>query len=735
MAIIGKIQKKTGLLLIVVAGGLVLFLIQGALDSFRNSTSEDPDLIGIMDGSDIKRGDYMRELEIMKVQHELQTNNKPTENDLDRLHPQVWQKLMFTKGFKRQLDELGIDLSDEEEIDMIQGSSIHPALLNVPAFQTNGKVDVRKIQQYIRNMENMEIKSIEQQKQKAQWDLFLLSVTDNRLQEKYTSLLDKTVYVTKAEAQRDFLAKNSQATYDYLYVPFSAIPDSTIEVTDDKLKEYLEPRKSEFKARESRYIGYVSFKMNPTKADTAVAMEKVTSIRQELVESAQDSNMVISRTEGGDPIKTYEFAAIPYRLKKDSAVYEDTASLKINYVSQPILEGQVYKLYDVLGYLPNDSLFKASASHILIQPDTNTIKDVAQAERIAKDSAEYVLSEALKSGASFESLAAKYSDGPSKTSGGKLGEFGNYGQLQRMVQPFQDAVFAATEEGVISKVVKTQFGYHIIKVDKLAEKKNPEYVIAEVEVNLKPGEETRDSVFNKASIFLKKCKDYTTMDKLAEEDSLLEVVETHVYTPDRRRIAGVNDVKHVVGWSYNGEREEGEIYENVVVQDDKIVVFGLKTITNKGQKRVQDIRTNLEFKYKKQIKADQIIAAVNEIEGTLQERAKILNEKNHPNYAQMKNVLDGKLSEISVRGLGNEPGLIGTAFGLKDDSWSTALMGENGVYIVQLKKLNKAEEPENGDYTKAQEDLQKTKSNGNSINSLNNAFIDLVEIKDMRYKI
>jgi parvulin-like peptidyl-prolyl isomerase len=68
------------------------------------------------------------------------------------------------------------------------------------------------------------------------------------------------------------------------------------------------------------------------------------------------------------------------------------------------------------------------------------------------------LLERLKKGESFAKLAEQYSIDGSRRRGGDLGFF-TRGQ---MVKPFEDAAFKL-EKGQISDIVKTQFGYHIIK--------------------------------------------------------------------------------------------------------------------------------------------------------------------------------------------------------------------------------------------------------------------------------
>lgn len=96
-----------------------------------------------------------------------------------------------------------------------------------------------------------------------------------------------------------------------------------------------------------------------------------------------------------------------------------------------------------------------SAKHILVA-------DEATAADIAK--------QLSKNEISFEDAAVKYSTCPSKDMGGDLGTFGK-GQ---MVPEFEEACFKM-KKGETSNPVKTQFGYHIIKLEDCQEAAQADY--------------------------------------------------------------------------------------------------------------------------------------------------------------------------------------------------------------------------------------------------------------------
>ncbi len=155
-------------------------------------------------------------------------------------------------------------------------------------------------------------------------------------------------------------------------------------------------------------------------------------------------------------------------FEKKGENYRTDPTVKVRYV---VFDSKTYESAvklnedDIVDYYDsNQSDFKVEktveASHILFRVDPNADD---KADQAAKAKAEEVANLA-KSNQDFSKLAKEYSEGPTKDTGGYLGKF----QHSQMVKPFADKAFSMAK-GEISDPVKTQFGWHVIKVDSVEE--------------------------------------------------------------------------------------------------------------------------------------------------------------------------------------------------------------------------------------------------------------------------
>jgi peptidyl-prolyl cis-trans isomerase C len=139
-------------------------------------------------------------------------------------------------------------------------------------------------------------------------------------------------------------------------------------------------------------------------------------------------------------------------IDKSPAVAAKLEDLKKRVIVEAFLKKKVEESANVSDadlqafYKKNEDKFKTGdqirASHILVKTEP-------EAKEIEKQ---------LKAGASFEDLAKKHSIDGAAAKGGDLGWFGK----GSMLPDFENVAFGL-KEGATSGIVKTKFGYHIIK--------------------------------------------------------------------------------------------------------------------------------------------------------------------------------------------------------------------------------------------------------------------------------
>lgn len=151
------------------------------------------------------------------------------------------------------------------------------------------------------------------------------------------------------------------------------------------------------------------------------------------------------------------------------------------------------------------------ASHILILADENatpedTLKAYKKIEEIRK--------KAL-AGDNFGDLAVQYSEDPSaKDNKGNLGYFTAF----RMVYAFENAAYN-TPKGQISKITRTRFGYHILKVDDVRENRG-EITVAHIMIlNPKPEDTDQEKAKNTINDIYKKIQQGEKFEDLAQQFS------------------------------------------------------------------------------------------------------------------------------------------------------------------------------------------------------------------------
>jgi peptidyl-prolyl cis-trans isomerase C len=140
--------------------------------------------------------------------------------------------------------------------------------------------------------------------------------------------------------------------------------------------------------------------------------------------------------------------------------YENDVEFKevLKTVKDNLLKGYAFnKIIDGIKVTDEEiNAYYNEHSDMFIKPETMNASHIL----VEDEEKAYEIIDMINEGLEFERAAEQFSTCPSKEVGGNLGEFGK-GQ---MVPEFENAAFKL-EIGELSKPVKTQFGYHIIKVN------------------------------------------------------------------------------------------------------------------------------------------------------------------------------------------------------------------------------------------------------------------------------
>ena len=167
------------------------------------------------------------------------------------------------------------------------------------------------------------------------------------------------------------------------------------------------------------------------------------------------------------------------------------------------------------------------ARHILIKVDPEADEQTVQN---ALQKAEKILKQA-RDGKDFAELAKQYSEGPSAQNGGDLGAF----KRDAMVKPFADQAFSM-QAGDISEPVRTRFGWHIIKVEKVNEASTVTLDAARDEIVGKLTKEQAENLaYDKAELIYDNTFEGEDLVRNAKENNLT-VHETDFFTkkgPDK----------------------------------------------------------------------------------------------------------------------------------------------------------------------------------------------------------
>ncbi len=561
---------------------------------------------------------------------------------------QAWQYEVANVLLNKEYNRIGLNVSGDELFDLIQGKKPSPLIMQYFGNQQTGQIDHTAI-----------INSLKAQSKdpnlKMQWDLLQNEIEKQALQQKYNNLVSNSVYVTSLEANDEYVNRNKLASLKYVNLDYSSVLDKDAKLTDADYQAYFDANKKRFfNPTETRSLEYVSFSIKPTSTDSALIKTQIEKLAADFQTTPNDSLFAANNSD----------VKVPYTYITKGKLDPAVDSVIFNYPAGsfygPKFSGNSYKLIKVIGNrLSPDSV---KASHILIDPSK------VGGEEKAMKLADSLKNLALK-GSSFAELAKTYSVDGSKEQGGELGTFAR----GAMVPAFENAAFDGKTGDI--KVVRSQFGVHVIKIEKQIGASKV-VKLAYIEKALAPSQKTRDAAYKKALAFLNEVKS-DNFNALAQKSGYNVGVADRI-APTQGYAPGLDNPRQVIRDAYDAKK--GTVLPQVYTMDNDYVVVKLTAIQPKGQLALEDVKKQIEPMVlnakKAQILTEKMNAALSgasNIDGVAQKLGK--------SAVDVENLV---FANPVIPGLAQENKFTGTVFGSQVGKLSKAIDGERGVYAFTV---------------------------------------------------
>lgn len=706
MSVIQRIRDKAAWIVFgAIALALIAFIVQDGLRS-KNLFGSSSNTLGTINGEKVEATAF--EEKYRQLEEQYRTAGYLNDMVRQNIRESIWNQYIEDNVLDKEYSKLGLDVPDHELGDILYGAN--------PPEDLRRRFSDPKTGIYDPNAAYQAIEQVKKKKNSPEHKVFndyLLNLVKTRLREKYVSLLSNSVYVPKWLVEKANTESSQKAAVSYVVVPYHTVPDTTVKVSDEEVKEYVNKHKEEFKQEKARGVEYVAFNAAPTHADSAAILNQLVTAKSEFEKLPATGIQDFLARNGSE---TNFFDGFVPKSKLQMAKADTIRQLADGAVYGPYLDGANFAVAKMLEKktIP-DSIF---CRHILIA----TAGESAKPDSVAKKKIDSVVT-AINGGADFIKLMQQVSDdkGANSLEGGIMKyDIMTVQDKDRFDQDF--AKFIMDGNVGEKKIVKTKFGYHYIWI---TDKKGsgPGIKVAYLAKAILPSEETTNTAMGLASQFAAENRNLAQFDESARKKNLNKFNAADIKPMDNS-VVGLGSARELVQWMFR-DASVGDVADRPFLVGDKYIVPVLTQAFEEGTMSVPMARPLVEYKIRNDKKADIIVKKL----GT----ASSLDA-----YAKNGGVAVNRADSVffsspAIPNVGREMKVVGAAFNKNNLSKpSQPIAGEMGVFIIQTDNIS-AISGANMDVKQQQGFMTQQQQNMNQ-----QAAIDIMRksanIKDNRYK-
>lgn len=662
MAVLNKIRQRSFFLIIIIALALFAFILADLFKGGGFSGSKAQKVIGEINGEEIKTKDFQNQLERVSRGR----------NGIIGVNT-VWKQMVEKELIGQQIEKAGIAVDSDHIKDAIE-----KAYASDPTFQNaEGVFDYAKVQSFV-----AEMKENEPQRYQNFWLGLEKELLQGEASDIYFDMVKAGINYTNKEGEIAYKADNETLNIKYVQLPYTSIADSLVSVSKSEISSYIKNNKKQYSQEANVDIVYV-------KVDEKASLEDEQNISKDLKALIGDTVEYNNQIKGNDTIAGFassknveEFvnanssqkynAKFQFKKQLNKEVAANLFDAPIGKVYGPYKDGKYIKLAKLVEEtkMPDS----AKASHILVSWEgLRTAQDVTRSKEEAKVLADSILKVVSRSKSKFKALAEMFSaDKSNSAKGGDLGYF----TPGAMVPAFNDYIFNG-KKGDIG-VVETQFGYHVISVE---DQKNIQKAvkIATVSKEIEPSEKTIGDIYAKTSNFVQAAK--SNGFETAAKEAGFSVSPVNGIKVLDENIPGAGRQRSIVRWAFNEDNKVGAI-KNFEIPSGYFIAK-IVSRNEAGLKSVESVSKEVISILIKEKKAALLKDKI---------KAPDLESIAVSNGTRVKSANAVSLKSGSISGVGVEKKVVGAAFGLEEGKVSKAIVGDKGVYVVQVTGKTPAQE-------------------------------------------
>ena len=640
MAAIGKIRSWGPVLATVIGLALFAFIAEEMFRSCEATNNERRQQVGEVLGKKISVQEFQSLVdEYQDVIKMTQGRDNLSEEELNQVKDQVWQQFVNNTILENEASKLGLTVTDEELQNVLKAGT-NPMLMQTPFVnQETGRFDVTQLTKFLADYKKAQQSSeVAEQYQRIYnyWKFIEKQLRQNLLNTKYQALLAQCLFSNPISAKMAFEGQNEESDIQLAAIPYSAIKDSEVEVSDADLKAKYNEKKELFKQYvESRDIKYVDFQVVASAADRTELMKKMQEAKTQF-ESGMAATEVVRKAQSQQAYLGFPVS----RTSLPSDIAAKIDSMQVGQVSAPF-ETRFDNTLNVVKYIAK-----------VQQPDSVGYRQIQVGGETAEDAhkrADSIFT-ALKAGADFDALAKKYGQTAEK-------------------QWLTSAIV-----GELKNIELTQ-GNIILQVN---DRKNmvDKYDVAVVKHTIDFSKDTYSQAYNKFSQYVSENKTLEGLEKNAAKFGFNVQERKDLYNSEHT-VAGLRSTRDAMKWIFDAKAGEvSPLYE--CGNNDHLLVIALTNVHPEGYRDLEDVKDVVKeevIRDKKFTKAAEKLAGIKSIADARAKGAVV---------DSVRQITFSAPAFIQAAGA-SEPVLSGAVASLKaGDFCGTPVKGNGAAYVFQV---------------------------------------------------